>query len=83
LDEVPKDNVQVAVCVAEKDEILNARKVQQEVLMHNEVGDSAQVKLVYWEGVGHARCITSRSKWRDIRNVMLDQDDASNKIKSI
>jgi len=81
LDEIPK-NVQVVVCLAEKDEILNASKVKQEVMMHNEFGDSVQIKLVYWENVGHARCITSDSKWQDIRNVMLEQESMM-KVKSM
>jgi hypothetical protein len=82
LDEIPA-NVQVAVCVAKNDEILNASKVQQEVFMHNEFGDSAQVKLVYWEGAGHARCITSLPKWREIRNIMLEQEAEIKKVKSM
>jgi pimeloyl-ACP methyl ester carboxylesterase len=82
LDEIP-ENVQVAVCVAKNDEILNASKVQQEVFMHNEFGDSAQVKLVYWEGAGHARCITSLPKWREIRNIMLEQEAEIKKVKSM
>lgn len=70
------------MCLAENDEIVNASKVQKEVRMHNESGDSAQVKLVYWEGVGHARCITSVSKWKEIRHIMLEQESVI-KIKSM
>lgn len=82
MDEIP-ESVQVAMFLAENDEILNAKKIKQEVLMHNEFGDSAHVKLVYWEGAGHARCITSLHKWREIRNVVLEQESAIKKIKSM
>lgn len=73
LDEIP-GNCQVAVCLAGEDEIVNAPKVRQEVRMHNEFGDSTQVRIVYWEDAGHARCITSIHKWREIRNVVLEQE---------
>lgn len=72
----------MTVCLAENDEIVNANKVRQEVRMHNEFGDSAQIKLVYWQGVGHARCISSISKWREIRNILLEQESVI-KIKSM
>ena len=57
LDDIPF-GVQVTVCLAENDEIINAEKVKQEVKLHNEHSQS-QVNLIYWEGVGHTWCVTS------------------------
>ena len=81
LDDIPC-GVQVAVCLAENDEIINAEKVKQEVTLHNEHSESSQVNLVYWEGVGHARCVTSIREWTQIRNIMLEQEAAIYKEKS-
>ena len=47
LDDIPF-GVQVAVCLAENDEIINEEKVKQEVKLHNEHSQS-QVNLIYWE----------------------------------
>jgi pimeloyl-ACP methyl ester carboxylesterase len=55
--------------LSEKDEIINARKVKQEVERHGKFA-----KLVYWEGVGHGACIQSPTKWREMKELMLQQE---------
>jgi pimeloyl-ACP methyl ester carboxylesterase len=80
LDDIPP-GVQVVVCLAENDEIINASKVKQEVTLHNEHSDQ-KIKLVYWEGVGHASCVTSTREWAQIRNIMLEQEAIIRKEKT-
>jgi pimeloyl-ACP methyl ester carboxylesterase len=55
--------------LSEKDEIINSKKVKQEVERHGAVA-----KLVYWEGVGHGACIHSPVKWRQFKQLMLEQE---------
>lgn len=55
--------------LSEKDEILNAMKVKQEVERH-----AKSAKLVYWKDVGHGACIQSPAKWRQLKQHMLEQE---------
>jgi pimeloyl-ACP methyl ester carboxylesterase len=55
--------------LSEKDEIINSKKVKQEVERH-----AKSAKLVYWEGVGHGACIQSPAKWRQLKQLMLEQE---------
>jgi pimeloyl-ACP methyl ester carboxylesterase len=80
LDDIPP-GVQIVVCLAENDEIINASKVKQEVTLHNEHSDP-KIKLVYREGVGHASCLTSARQWVQIRNIMLEQEAIIHKEKT-
>ena len=65
---IDKERCQVLICIAEKDEIINAAKVKREILRHS-IG-----KLVYWTDVGHGDCITSPTKWKQIKTTMLEQE---------
>lgn len=62
------DDCELLVCLAEKDEIINASKVKGEVERHS------RGRLVYWKGAGHADCVTSPSKWKQVKNAMLEQE---------
>lgn len=64
LHEVPA-NVAVGVALSEHDEILNAPKVRAELEHHH-------VPYVYWRHVGHARCVSSPSMWKQMRDLMAD-----------
>ncbi|KAG7361369.1 hypothetical protein IV203_036469 [Nitzschia inconspicua] len=55
--------------LSEKDEIIHARKVKQEIERH-----AKSAKLVYWNGVGHGACIQSPAKWRQFKQLMLEQE---------
>jgi pimeloyl-ACP methyl ester carboxylesterase len=55
--------------LSEKDEIIHSRKVKQEIERH-----AKSAKLVYWNGVGHGACIQSPAKWRQFKQLMLEQE---------
>jgi hypothetical protein len=59
---------ELLVCLAEKDEIVNAGKVKREVERHS------SGRLIFWTGAGHADCVTSPSKWKQVMNAMLEQE---------
>ena len=68
LEDINEKDCKLLVCLAEKDEIINARKVKQEVQRHS------KGKLLFWEGAAHADCVTSPSKWRQVKQHMLEQE---------
>jgi pimeloyl-ACP methyl ester carboxylesterase len=59
---------EILVCLGEKDEIINAGKVKGEVERHS------SGRLIYWKGAGHADCVVSPSKWKQVKNAMLEQE---------
>ena len=63
-------NCPLLVCLSGRDNIVNSTKVIQEIQRHNKKDH----KLVYWEDVGHAACVTSPEKWRQIKRIMLEQE---------
>jgi pimeloyl-ACP methyl ester carboxylesterase len=63
------DDCKVLVCLSEKDEIINPKKVKQEIERH-----AQSARLVYWEGVGHGASIPSPSKWKQVKRIMLEQE---------
>jgi pimeloyl-ACP methyl ester carboxylesterase len=65
---------QVFIGLAEKDEIINAPKIKQEVLQHFTTGNRQSRQLVYWDGVGHGACVMSPQKWKQIKTIMLEQE---------
>jgi hypothetical protein len=76
LADIPKE-CNVLVCLSEYDEIVNSRKVEREVIEHNNVmlrntpnGHRSLVEIIMWKGVGHANCITHSDKWMDIHKAM-------------
>ncbi len=62
-------NCPMLIGLSENDEIINSRKVKQEVERH-----AKSAKLVYWNGVGHGACIQSPTKWRYFKKLMLEQE---------
>jgi hypothetical protein len=70
LADIDKD-CHVLVCLAEKDEILNASIVKREVERHSSVQKS---RILFWERAGHADCVTSSTKWEQIKQAMLEQE---------
>jgi pimeloyl-ACP methyl ester carboxylesterase len=77
LEDIP-DNVQVLVCISEHDEIISAPKVKKEIEIHN----SPNLRLIHWEGVGHANCIATPESWTEIRTVMMEQEHLLSRSKS-
>lgn len=70
-----KEQHKLLVCLSEQDEIINARKVRQELERHaSEVPEQHQPKTLYWKEAGHGACISSLSKWRQIKGLMLQQE---------
>ena len=77
LDDIPP-NVRVLVGLAEKDELVDAPRVQRHVELFGSASSSSrqqqQQQLLYWNKVGHACCVTSPKKWRQIKLAMLQQE---------
>lgn len=63
------DGCQMIVALSEKDEIINATKVKQEMERHGDTAD-----LIYWTNIGHGAAIPSPSKWRQVKQMMLGQE---------
>lgn len=78
LEDIPR-HVGVLVCLAERDEIVNAPKVEREVRLHNakvsmDPSYGAPVRKIVWRDVGHAHCVTNPERWSDIRHAMRKMD---------
>ena len=73
LEDVPA-HVHVLVALSEHDEIVNAPKVKQQLDICNAGHEDQHCRVIYWEHVGHADCVTSLSKWKEIRRAMLEQE---------
>lgn len=75
LEDVP-EQVKVLIALSEHDEIVNSPKVKEQLDLftrrHPRVAKTLDV--IYWKHVGHAHCVTSLSKWKEIKNVMLQQE---------
>lgn len=63
-------NCPLLVCLSGRDNIVNSTKVIREMQRHKKEDH----KVVYWEDVGHAACVTSPDKWRQIKRIMLEQE---------
>lgn len=75
LDDVPSHTA-VTVALAGRDEIISAAKVRRELDRHSNGGgggNNSVVSSLYWEEATHAHCVTSPSKWQQIRELMLRQ----------
>ncbi len=77
LDDLPP-HVDVLVCVAESDEITNARKIREEVEIHNvhvDTTKTSHVRVLEWKNKGHAYCLTAPDAWKDVqKHVSLSSD---------
>lgn len=62
-------NCHLLVCLSEKDEIINAYKTKQEIERH-----ALKDQFIFWEGVGHAACVTSPKMWKQVKSTMLQQE---------
>ena len=76
LEDIP-DDVQVLVCISEHDEIISAPKVKKEIEIHN----NPNLRMIHWEGVGHANCVATPESWKEIRIAMLEQEQLASGIK--
>lgn len=73
LDDVPPD-VKVLVALSEHDEIINSPKVKQQLDICSDVCNIKQYAVIYWEHVGHAKCVSQPSMWKEIKSSMLLQE---------
>jgi len=71
LDECP--DLPVTVALSGGDAIVNATRV------YDHVREFDNVHTIYWEKVGHAACIASKEKWRELRNALLEQEHKAKK----
>jgi pimeloyl-ACP methyl ester carboxylesterase len=62
-------NCPMLIGLSENDEIINSRKVKQEIERH-----SNSAKLVFWDSVGHGACIQSPARWKQMKSLMLEQE---------
>ena len=69
LDDIPKD-IKVLVALSEHDEIINSPKVKKALDQYA----SENVEVLYWKHVGHADCVSSPRKWREMKDRMLRQE---------
>lgn len=69
-----QEHQNLLVCLSEQDEILNAKKVQQELKRHASETTHTKPTTVYWNNVGHGACISSPPKWKQIKGFMLKQE---------
>jgi pimeloyl-ACP methyl ester carboxylesterase len=78
LEDLPETTA-VLVALSEQDEIVNSPKVLQEIQMHSEdhletKEDRDRLQVIYWEKVGHASCVSSPVKWKELKEQMLRQE---------
>jgi len=69
-----KEHHNLLVCLSSDDKIINASKVREELERHASVTEYKKPTTVYWRNAGHGDCITSPSKWRQIKALMLQQE---------
>jgi hypothetical protein len=83
LEDLP-EHLQVIVALSECDEIVNSPNVKLAIEMHTaeHVKDADHLKVVYWKDVGHASCVTSPAKWKDLKTSMLKQELALERQKT-
>lgn len=73
LDDVPP-HVQVLVCLAERDEIANTSKVQDEIDLYNNHHSASKVQVIFWNKVGHGYCVASPTAWQSMKQAMIEQE---------
>jgi pimeloyl-ACP methyl ester carboxylesterase len=87
LEDLPA-TTSVLVALSEQDEIVNSPKVLQEIQMHTAEylsetqEDRDRLQVIYWEKVGHASCVSSPTKWRELKQQMLQQELALERTRS-
>jgi pimeloyl-ACP methyl ester carboxylesterase len=82
LEDLQNYNVKLLIGLSGKDEIVNARKVQEEIETLNSEASMTQnkVRLIYWPKSGHASCIMDSSLWNDLRSMFELQESEINKL---
>lgn len=75
------DSIQVLIALSERDEIVNAPKVKRHIdsflsgdQNKSQSSLSSSCKVLLWKRAGHAKCVTSPSKWTEIKQAMLEQE---------
>jgi len=69
LDDVPP-TCHVWVGLAEKDTIVNAQKVKDEIDMTNQIINETRITPHMWRDCGHADCLTKPDLWKDISTFL-------------
>jgi dienelactone hydrolase len=72
LEDIPP-HCKVVVCLADKDEVLNAEKIKREIKIHLEE-KGREMDLILWEGAGHGCCISRPAAWKQVRLTMRQQE---------
>jgi hypothetical protein len=74
LEDLPLQT-EVLIVLSEHDEIVNATKVKQQIDLYcQQASCNRRVQTIYWKNVGHGYCISSPSKWREIKKYMLQSE---------
>jgi len=70
-----QEHHKMLVCLSEQDEVINVNKVKQE-LERNALDTSRKNKptTIYWGDVRHAGCMASPTKWKQIKNILIQQE---------
>lgn len=73
MDELP-DSVQVLVSLADRDEILNTKGLQDHIEHFCKPALGDRLKVFHWEDTGHAGVVLSAERWTAIKQAMLQQE---------
>jgi pimeloyl-ACP methyl ester carboxylesterase len=72
LEDIPP-HCKVVVCLAAKDDVLNAKKIKREIDIHmSEKG--VEMDLILWENGSHAYCVTRPDAWKQLSLKMRQQE---------
>jgi len=67
--------IQLLVALSGQDEIVNSSKVRHELELFGRTHRRARtnMRVLYWDGVGHASCVTSPRKWNQLAELLRQQ----------
>jgi pimeloyl-ACP methyl ester carboxylesterase len=71
-EDLHHQNVRTVVALSERDEIVHAPHVKQYLDLYG--GDDDKLETIYWPNTGHADCVMSPAKWKQIKQAMLRQE---------
>ncbi|GAX17010.1 hypothetical protein FisN_5Hh392 [Fistulifera solaris] len=73
LEDIPQTTHSL-IFLAEKDEIVNAADIKELIDYHKKASPEQKLKLTYWKGANHGHWIGKPSKWREIKESLLEQE---------
>ena len=73
-EDLPTEDCDVLVCLAECDDVIDAPKVRRESERHLNRQDSSGV--IYWNKSNHGDCVLQKRKWSEIKTWMVQQESA-------